>query len=58
MNPPTEIVCVDCGGNAKLISFLPEEGELEPGTSLAYRCVDCAQRFDVVWEPGDEDPVS
>jgi hypothetical protein len=45
----TEIVCVECGGTAHLISFLPEEG-VEPGDALAYRCADCNDRFDVVWE--------
>lgn len=44
-----EIVCVECGGTAHLISFPPED-ELEPGQSLAYRCADCNDRFDVVWE--------
>jgi len=47
-----EIVCVECGGTAHLLTFLPEEG-VEPGDVLAYRCADCNDRFDVVWEePG------
>ncbi len=49
--PPPSIVCVECGGTAHLISFLPPDGEpLEPGTPVAYRCSDCLDRFDVVWE--------
>ncbi len=48
--PPQTFTCVDCGGAAHLISYLPEDDELEPGTSLAYRCADCMERFDVVWE--------
>jgi hypothetical protein len=48
--PPDTITCVECGGVAHLISYLPEEGELEPGYPLAYRCADCLDRFDMVWE--------
>ncbi|HEU4917446.1 MAG TPA: hypothetical protein VFV13_12880 [Acidimicrobiia bacterium] len=49
-DPPETFICVDCGGTAHLISFLPEDAPLEPGTPLAYRCSDCLERFDVVWE--------
>lgn len=52
-SPPAEFTCVECGGTAHLISFLPDDGEVEDGTALAYRCADCDDRFDVVWEPGD-----
>lgn len=51
--PPSSYVCIDCGGTAHLITFLPEDGEIEPGTPLAYRCSDCMERFDVIWEEGD-----
>jgi hypothetical protein len=53
--PPTTFVCVDCGGVAHLLSFLPEDSNLEPGAPLAYRCSDCMERFDVVWEEDEED---
>jgi hypothetical protein len=57
MRPPEKITCVDCLGEAHLISFLPDEGEPdpEPGTAFAYRCADCNERFDVVMDddPGD-----
>lgn len=53
--PPTEFTCVECGGIAHLISFLPEDSDIPIGTALAYRCGDCADRFDVVWEEEDED---
>ena len=59
MKPPEQITCIDCLGTASLISFLPEDGEVEPGTSLAYRCADCLERFDVViedMEDGEEAP--
>ncbi len=48
MKPPPQITCIDCLGTASLISYLPEDEEVEPGTSLAYRCHDCLERFDVV----------
>jgi hypothetical protein len=53
VKPPTVITCVDCDGVASLITFLPEDGEVEPGTTLAYRCADCMERFDVVVEEDD-----
>ena len=54
MTPATEIICVECGGIASLISFLPEGEEVEPGTPLAYRCADCMERFDVVFGEEEE----
>jgi hypothetical protein len=45
-----EITCIDCSGTAHLISFLPEDEPPEPGTAIAYRCADCGERLDVVWE--------
>jgi hypothetical protein len=53
--PPESFTCVDCGGMAHLISFLPEDTDPEPGSSLAYRCADCMERFDVIWEEDFED---
>jgi DNA-directed RNA polymerase subunit RPC12/RpoP len=53
MQIPTEITCVECGGVASLISFVPDDGVIEPGTALAYRCADCLERFDVVIEEED-----
>lgn len=57
MRPPETITCVDCLGEAHLITFLPPEGEPdpEPGTAFAYRCGSCNERFDVIMEdPLDE----
>lgn len=51
MRPVETINCVDCGGTCHLLSFLPEDEDLEPGTVLSYRCADCGERFDMVWEP-------
>lgn len=52
-NPPQQYDCIECGGTAHLISYLPEDSEIEPGSALAYRCSDCNDRFDVVWEAED-----
>jgi hypothetical protein len=51
--PPENIICVDCGGTCHLITYLAEDEDLEPGTVLAYRCEDCQDRWDIVWEPDD-----
>jgi hypothetical protein len=47
--PPDAIVCVECGGEARLMSFVSEDEPLDPGTSVVYHCPDCYGRFDVVW---------
>jgi hypothetical protein len=51
--PPATITCVDCGGVAHLLSFLPEDEPPDPGAPLAYRCEDCMERFDVIWQEDD-----
>lgn len=52
---PAEIVCVECGGTAHLLSHPPSEGHEPwgPGDIVAYRCADCLERFDM--ELADED---
>lgn len=52
-NPPQVITCIECGADAHLISFLPQDEPVDPGTPLAYRCSECMDRFDILW---DEDP--
>lgn len=56
MDVPTEITCVECGGVASLIGFLPPDEDPEPGTAFPYRCGDCMERFDVVIEEDDGEP--
>jgi hypothetical protein len=54
--PLETIDCIECGGVAHLISYLPEEDEpFEEGYPVAYRCADCSERFDLVWEGEEED---
>lgn len=52
--PPTTITCVECNGTAHLISYLPTDEPLEEGYPLAYRCAECMERFDLVWEEDDD----
>jgi hypothetical protein len=51
--PALEIVCVDCGGRAHLISYAPEDGAWEPGDVVTYRCAECLDRWDLVLEADD-----
>lgn len=53
MEPAQEITCVECGGRAFLITPIPSEEELEPGDVLVYRCAECQDRWDIVFEPDD-----
>ncbi|MGZ8784166.1 MAG: hypothetical protein ACXW1Y_01190 [Acidimicrobiia bacterium] len=53
MELATEIICVDCGGRAHLITPVPAEEELESGDVLVYRCADCLDRWDIVIERDD-----
>ena len=46
--PDPEITCVDCGGVCRPLGYAPEDGELEPGTVVPYRCTQCHDRWDVV----------
>jgi hypothetical protein len=56
MSGPAEaIVCVDCGGQAHLISYPPEDDRWEPGDVVTYRCSDCLDRWDLVLEAEDLD---
>lgn len=46
--PEAEIVCVDCGGRAHLLTHPREDGRWEPGDIVSYRCADCLDRWDLV----------
>ena len=48
-SPPEHIVCVECGGRAHLLSYLPPDDHLDPDSAVAYRCADCMERFDLIW---------
>lgn len=55
LQPEPEIVCVDCGGRAFLITLPREDGAWLSGDIVGYRCQDCRDRWDLVL-PGDDDP--
>jgi hypothetical protein len=44
----TVLDCVECGGRCHLLTTWPYDDPPQPGDVLAYRCADCADRFDVV----------
>ena len=45
--PETEIVCIDCGGRAFLMTPERESGTWFVGDVVAYRCKDCLDRWDL-----------
>ena len=45
--PSPSITCVDCGGDAHLITPQPEDGRWYPGDIATYRCRDCRDRWDL-----------
>lgn len=55
IGPPESIDCVECGGVAHLISYLPDDEDLEEGYPVAYVCTDCNHRHDLVWEADNGD---
>jgi hypothetical protein len=57
LQPEAEIVCVDCGGAAYLITLPREDGAWLPGDIVTYRCRDCRDRWDLVlpYDDADED---
>jgi hypothetical protein len=59
LQPEPEIVCVDCGGDAYLITLPREDGAWLPGDIVTYRCRDCRDRWDLVLpdDDADDDPA-
>ena len=55
LEPDVEITCIDCGGRCHLLTAPREDGGWEPGDIVAYRCVDCLDRWDLVLPDTDED---
>lgn len=54
MDPATIITCVDCGGEAHLLTHRPADDPFEPGDTVAYTCAECGHRLDLVLDE-DED---
>ena len=55
LQPESEIVCVDCGGPARLTTPPREDGVWLPGDIVTYRCRDCLDRWDLVLPDDAED---
>lgn len=55
--PPATIVCVDCGGTCHLTTAIDDPGEHGDGSEViaVYRCEDCRDRWDVVFDSRDVD---
>jgi hypothetical protein len=51
--PDQMIVCVDCGGDAYLLTPPDEDGRYFDGDIVAYRCRDCLDRWDIELEAPD-----
>jgi hypothetical protein len=49
------IVCVECGGAARLATPIEPDDDLEVGDVVVYRCDECYGRFDVVVDEEDLD---
>jgi hypothetical protein len=50
MPPAATIPCVDCGGTAHLLTAANEDDVWMLGDTVAYRCEDCRDRWDIVLE--------
>ncbi len=48
VQPESVITCVDCGGDAHLLTPPDDDGKYWPGEVIVYRCRDCRDRWDVV----------
>ncbi len=55
--PPSIITCVDCGGRAHLVQANDPDDPYRSGDVAVYRCEDCLDRWDIVLEDEDVDPV-
>ena len=52
-SPLPEIICIDCGGTAHLITPPREDNSWMVGEFVAYRCGDCLDRWDLQLEEED-----
>lgn len=53
MQLATAIVCVECGGTARLATPITDDDDIEAGDVVVYRCDECYGRFDVVVDEDD-----
>ena len=55
MDVADQITCVECRGNARLVSFAPPDEGFAPGDVITYVCEDCGQRLDLVLEEDESE---
>lgn len=48
------IVCVDCGGRARLMRTWPPDYPPVAGDIVTYQCPDCGERLDIVLDAEDD----
>jgi hypothetical protein len=53
MDAPSDIICVECGGTAQLVTYPPPDEPFAPGDVVVYVCEDCGHRHDLVLDEGD-----
>ncbi|MGI8791569.1 MAG: hypothetical protein ACR2H3_00015 [Acidimicrobiales bacterium] len=51
---PAQIHCIDCGGDAFLLTRMDDEYVPQPGDIISYRCRDCLDQW-YLEIPGGED---
>jgi DNA-directed RNA polymerase subunit RPC12/RpoP len=49
------ITCIDCGGQAHLLTTWPDDDPPQPGDVMSYRCSDCNDRWDIVLPEVDDE---
>jgi hypothetical protein len=49
------ITCIDCGGQAHLLTTWPDDDPPQPGDVMSYRCADCNDRWDLVLPEEDDE---
>ena len=49
-----ELTCIDCGGRCFPLVTWPPDDPPVPGDVVAYRCEDCADRWDIVVPDADD----
>lgn len=55
MGAPETIICIECGGVARLLTGFPEDDPPIAGDIVPYRCTECGERWDVELDDADED---
>ncbi len=55
MEVPDRITCVECGGEAHRMGYAPPDEGFQAGDTIAFVCVDCGHRHDIVLEDDQDE---